>query len=97
MAIGKIKSLGAVLELPAKTALSIQPIHRKNWPNGLNWRCCLAGSSKTAFRILIFSMAMGANYSFELISIETKLERIYNSHYGKCLPLSVVQPKGKHC
>ena len=31
----------------------------------------LAGSSKTAPRILIFSMAMGANYSFALISIET--------------------------
>ena len=31
----------------------------------------LAGSSKTAPRILIFSMAMGADYSFELISIET--------------------------
>ena len=31
----------------------------------------LAGSSKTAPRILIFSLAMGADYSFELISIET--------------------------
>ena len=28
-------------------------------------------SSKTAPRILIFSITMGANYSFELISIET--------------------------
>ena len=34
-----------------------------NWP--------LAGSSKMAPRILIFSMTMGADYSFELISIET--------------------------
>ena len=30
----------------------------------------LAGSSKTAPRILIFSIAMGADYSIELISIE---------------------------
>jgi hypothetical protein len=33
----------------------------------LNWQCCLAGSSKTAPRILIFLMAMSADYSFELI------------------------------
>ena len=66
MVIEKIKILGAVLELPA-----IQPIHHENGPNGLNWQCCLAGSSKTAPRILVFSMAMGADYSFELISIET--------------------------
>jgi len=39
--------------------------------NGLDWQCCLAGSSKTAPRILIFSIAMGADYSFELNSIET--------------------------
>ena len=37
----------------------------------LNWQCCLASSSKTAPRILISSMAMGADYSFQLISIET--------------------------
>jgi hypothetical protein len=37
----------------------------------MNWQCCLAGSSKTAPRILIFSIAMGADYSFELTSIET--------------------------
>ena len=34
------------------------------WPifevNGLDWQCCLAGSSKTAPRILIFSIAMDA-------------------------------------
>ena len=43
------------------------------WPifavNGLNWQCCLVGSSKIAPRI--FSIAMGADYSFELNSIET--------------------------
>jgi hypothetical protein len=39
--------------------------------NGLDRQCCLAGSSKTAPRILIFSIAMGADYSFELNFIET--------------------------
>ena len=74
MKIKENKILGAFLELQAKQHcqfLPIQPIHLKNWPNGLNWQCCLAGSSKMAPRILIFSMAMGADYSFELISIET--------------------------
>ena len=65
MDIEKIKILGAVLKLPAK-----QHCH-KNGPNGLNWQCCLAGSSKTAPGILIFSLAVGGNYSFELIIIET--------------------------
>ena len=50
--------------------MPIQPI----WPifavNRLNWQCCLAGSSKTAPRILIFSIAMGADYSFEVKNIE---------------------------
>ena len=45
--------------------MPIQPIQPENGPNGLNWQCCLAGSSKTAPRILIFSTAI------ELISIET--------------------------
>ena len=67
----KNKNSGSRFEATRKTTLPIQPIHRNNGPNGLNWQCCLAGSSKTAPRILIFSMAMGANYSFELISIET--------------------------
>ena len=47
--------------------------------NGLDWQCCLAGSSKTAPRILIFSIAMGADYSFQLISIETYAPQ-YNGH-----------------
>ena len=40
------------------------------WPNGLNWQCCLAYSSETASSILIFWIAMGANYSFEVKNIE---------------------------
>ena len=39
-----------------------------NWPN---WQCFLAGSSKTAPRILIFSIAMCADYSFYVKSIAT--------------------------
>jgi hypothetical protein len=38
--------------------------------NGLDWQCCLAGSSKTAPRIFIFPIAMGADYSFEVRNIE---------------------------
>ena len=34
------------------------------------WQCWLAGSSKTAPTILIFSIAMGANNSFEVKNIE---------------------------
>jgi hypothetical protein len=37
---------------------------------GLAVSCCLAGSSKKAPKIFIFSIAMG--YSFELNSIETQ-------------------------
>ena len=60
MALEKIKILGVVLELPAKQHCQSSPF-TSYWPN---WQCCLAGSSKTAPRILIFSMAMGAEYSF---------------------------------
>ena len=64
-----MKILCAVLKLPAEKALPIQPIYLKI---GLNWQYCVAGSSKMAPRIFIFLMAMGkAEYSFELISIET--------------------------
>ena len=42
----------------------------QNGPNGLNWQCYLAGSSKTAPRILIFSIAMGADHSFEVKNIK---------------------------
>ena len=41
--------------------MPIQPIYLKIGPN---WQCCLAGSSKTAPRVLIFSIAIGADYSF---------------------------------
>ena len=57
MAIEKIKILGAM-------HLNIGP----NWPN---WQCCLAGSSKTAPRILIFSIAMDVDNSFYVKFIAT--------------------------
>ena len=42
--------------------MPIQPIYLKTGPNWPNWQCCLAGSFKRAPRILIFAIAMGAEY-----------------------------------
>ena len=39
--------------------------------NGLNWQCCLDVSSKTAPRVFIFSIILGAEYLSNLKSIET--------------------------
>ena len=45
------------------------------WPNfevnGLDWRCCLAGSSKTAPRIFNSLIVLGAEYSSYVKSIAT--------------------------
>ena len=71
MGIEKINILGAVLELPAKQHCQSSPFTSEVGPNGLNWQCCLTGSSKTAPSILIFSIAIDADYTFELISIKT--------------------------
>jgi hypothetical protein len=50
--------------------MPIQPI----WPvfevNGLDWHRYLAGSSKTAPSILIFSIAMFVDYSFDVKNID---------------------------
>ena len=50
------------------------------WPNvevnGLDWQCCLAGSSKTAPRILMFSITMGADYSFYVKTIAMGLNAL---------------------
>ena len=51
--------------------MPIQPIYLKIGPNWPIWQSCLAGSSKTAPRILIFSIVMGADYSFYVKSIAT--------------------------
>ena len=79
--IEKMKILGAVLELPAKEHCQSKPIYLKiglTWPNR---QCCLAGSSKMAPRILIFSIAMGADHSFYVKTIET--------HSRAFLPLNI--------
>ena len=70
MAIEKIKILGAVLELPAKQHCQFSPFGPIFEVNGLDWQCYLAGSSKTAPRILIFSIAIGADYSYEVKNSE---------------------------
>ena len=71
MAIEKIKILGAVLELPAKQhcqfSLSTKKMGQMGWIGSAVWLV----APKTAPRILIFSMAMDADYTFELISIKT--------------------------
>ena len=78
-----MKILGAVLELPAKQPRQsgnppIQPIHLKIGPNWQNQQCCLAGSSKMAHRIFIFSIVMGADQSFicEIHGLQTPREEI---------------------
>ena len=60
MAIEKIRILGAVLELPAKQHCQFSPFGPLYEVNGLDWQCYLAGSSKTALKIFIFSIVMGA-------------------------------------
>ena len=62
----KIKILEAVLELPAKQHCQFSPFGPIFEVNGLDWHCYLAGSSKTAPRILISSIAIGAKYSYEV-------------------------------
>ena len=48
------------------------PAHSpQNWAKLAKSECCLAGSSKTAPRILIFSIAMGAKYLSYVKSIAT--------------------------
>ena len=66
------KCLGAILELPVKQHCQSSPFTSKLGPNRPNWQCCLTGSSKRAPRILIFSIAMGADYSFYLKFITTR-------------------------
>ena len=70
MAIEKIKILGAVLDLPAKQHFQFSPFGQIFEVNGQDWQCYLAGSSKTAPRILILSIAIGADYSYEMKSSE---------------------------
>ena len=59
MAIEKIKILVAVMELPDKQHFQFIPFGPFS-SSITRWQCCLTGCSKTAPRILIFSIAMGA-------------------------------------
>ena len=78
MAIEKIKILRGHVGATTQRALPIQPIFMVN---GLDWQCCLAGSSKTAPRIFIFSIVLSAEYLFYVKSIET--------HARTFLPLNI--------
>ena len=70
MAIEKIQIPGAVLEIPAKQHCQFSPFGPLYEVNGLEWQCYLAGSSRTAPGILIFSIAIGVNRSYEMKSSE---------------------------
>ena len=81
MAIEKNQNPGSRFGAASKTALPIQPIYFKigpNWPNGQNF---LSGSSQTASRIMIFSIGMGANYSFYVKIIETHARSFVQGYY----------------
>ena len=65
----KRKSWGPFLSYQLNSTAN--PAHLPwKWAKWAHWQCCLAGSSKTAPRILIFSIAMGADYLFEVKNIE---------------------------
>ena len=66
----KIKILGAVLELPAKQRCQFSPFGPIFEVNGLDWQYCSAGSSKTAPRVLTFSIFIDADYSYEVKNSE---------------------------
>ena len=73
----KIKILGALLELPAKQHCQSSPFTSKLGLIGQNWQCCLADSSQRAPRILIFLIAMGAEYLSYVKSIGTFAPTFY--------------------
>ena len=68
MASEKNQNPGSCFEATSQTALPVWPNFEVN---GLDWQCCLAGSSKTAPRVLIFSIVLGAECLSYLKSIET--------------------------
>ena len=63
MALEKIKILGALLELPAKEhCQSSQFTSKLDQIGQIGSMYCLAGSSKRAPRVFIFSIALGAEH-----------------------------------
>ena len=92
MAIEKIKILGAVLELQAKQHCQFSPFGPIFEVNGLDWQCYLAGSSKTAPMILIFSIAIDADYSYEVKNSEIWAPAFYkhNNLFIAAVPCLIV-------
>ena len=70
---------GGLLELPSKQCCQFSPFTTKMGQNGLNWQCCLAGSSKTAPRILIFFNCHGCQ-TFILAEIHCQLSTLKSWH-----------------
>ena len=70
MEIENIKILGAILELPVKQHGQFSLFGPIFEVNELDWQCYLAGSSKAAPRILIFLIAIGADYSYKMKNSE---------------------------
>ena len=68
MAIEKNQNSGGRWSYQLKTTAN-SAYSLLKWTKWAEMAKCLAGISKTASTILIFSIAMGADYSFELISI----------------------------
>ena len=64
MAIEKNQNFGAILEPLAKQHYQFSIFTAKMGQLDPNWQCYLAGGSKMALKILIFSMAMHADYSY---------------------------------
>ena len=79
MAIEKIKILGTVLELPAKQHCQFSPFGQIFEANGLDWQCYFAGSSKMVPRILIFSIAIGADYTYAMKNSEILVGCIFQA------------------
>ena len=65
-----INDLFCMKNAGAQIAMEFSPFGPIYEVNGLDWQCYLAGSSKTAAMILIFSIAIGADYSYEMKNSE---------------------------
>ena len=71
MAIEKIKILEPFWSYQLNSTLLDWSIWSNFEVNGLDWQCCVAGSSKTAPRIFIFSIVLGAEQLSDVKSLET--------------------------
>ena len=79
------------------------PAHSpQNWAyfevNGLDWQCCLAGSSQRAPRILIFSIVLDAECLSYLKSIETyarAFSRLISDGIGSVITLVRAEKKSR--